>query len=392
MPKPFTGTLRSNEIFAALYNMIISQDVFGDNIKGTYSKLVEHFRVDGTLYGDTKLYYATDVLESVEWLNDAEAKNLLDLHRPDDPKCQAITISNFRQIRVTVDEYLSKRAWGTEGAFASFQSVIRGWVRDTKRVYDSRLINVFIGTTRTEVGNQNIDVDITSGIAGLEGEAKNRVRAQLIAQTVADLFDDLNDTTRDYNDYGFLRSYEDSDLMCIMNTKWLNQITKIDLPTIFNQEGLKDKMGEYKLPPRYFGEVITSSTYANYKDSNTSGSAGKPINSAGVYTPGANNANGTLRTTVEFDCTGTAGTKHLFPGDELLPGATVSSATPNVYIEDSDIICKIIHVRSVPFMSAFEVGTSFYNPRALTETQYLTWGYSDLDYLADKPFITLNAE
>ena len=391
MPKAFTGTLRSNEIFSSLFNMIISQDVDGDNIKGTNSSLIEHFRVDGTLYGDTKLFYATDALESVDWLNDAEAKNLLELHRPEPPKCQAITISNFRQIRVTVDEYLSKRAWGTEGAFSAFQDVIRGWIRDTKRVYDSRLFNVFIGTTRTEIGKQNIDVNITKATEGLTGEEKNRVRAQAIAQAIADLYDDLNDTTRDYNDYGFLRSYVDSDVLCVMNTKWLNQILKIDLPTIYNQEGLKDKLGQYKLPPRYFGEVITATTYANYKDANA-GSAGKPIDKDGKYAPGAAHANGTLRTTVEMDCTANGVTKHLFPGDELLVGALVNANKPNVYIEDDDIICKIIHTRSVPFMSAFEVGTSFYNPRSLTETNYLTWGYSDLDYLADKPFITMNAK
>ena len=33
----FNGTLNSNEIFAGLYNMIISQQVFADNIKGTKS-------------------------------------------------------------------------------------------------------------------------------------------------------------------------------------------------------------------------------------------------------------------------------------------------------------------------------------------------------------------
>ena len=60
----FTGTLNSNEIFSAIYNMIISQQVFSDNIKGTASSLVDRARVDGTLYGDTKLYYATDVLKS----------------------------------------------------------------------------------------------------------------------------------------------------------------------------------------------------------------------------------------------------------------------------------------------------------------------------------------
>lgn len=60
----FTGQLRSNEIFSALYNMIISQEVFADNIKGTFSELVDMARVDGSLYGDQKLYYASDALKS----------------------------------------------------------------------------------------------------------------------------------------------------------------------------------------------------------------------------------------------------------------------------------------------------------------------------------------
>ena len=48
----FAGKLNSNEIFAALYNMIISQQVFADNIAGTNAQLVDKARVDGSLYGD----------------------------------------------------------------------------------------------------------------------------------------------------------------------------------------------------------------------------------------------------------------------------------------------------------------------------------------------------
>ena len=163
MPIAFTGQLRPNEIFGALYNMIISQHVYADNIKGTYSQLADKFRVDGSMYGDTKLYYATDALQSVEWLDDEEAKNLLELHRPEAPEVQAITISNFRQIRLTVDNYLSKRAWGTEGAFTSFNSVLLGWIRDTKKIYDSTLINSFVGTTETTVGEQDMTITAVEG-------------------------------------------------------------------------------------------------------------------------------------------------------------------------------------------------------------------------------------
>lgn len=272
-----------------------------------------------------------------------------------------ITISIFRQIRLTVDQYLSKRAWGTEGAFAEFNSVMLGWIRDTKKVYDSTLFNAFVGTTRTEVGKQNVEALINTATTGLSGEEKARVEAETIAQTIADVFVELNDVSRDYNDYGYLRSYEDSDLMVIMNAKWLNKITKRDLPTIFHKDDLMNKLTQYKLPARYFGTVNTSS--------GTTGSS-----------------NTTVRSLIEKDY----GLVHVFPGD-LLPNSTAYSAN-ETYTEDGDVICKIIHKNSIPFMSAFEVATSFFNPRSLTENQYLTWGHSDLDYLANYPFITVNAD
>ena len=104
-------TLNPNEIFASLANMIISQEVFADNL-GKHQTLVDKARVDGSLYGDKKLYYATDVLESHAWgcaygAEAAEASNLLALDRPQDPEVQAITLDVFRQIRLTVDNYLT---------------------------------------------------------------------------------------------------------------------------------------------------------------------------------------------------------------------------------------------------------------------------------------------
>lgn len=344
MPVAFTGQLRPNEIFGSLYNMLISQHVFADNIKGTYSQLVDKFRVDGTLYGDSKVYYATDALASVEWLDDEEAQNLLALHRPEAPKQQVITISNFRQIRLTVDNYLSKRAWGTEGAFSSFNSVMLGWIRDTKKIYDSTLINSFVGTTESEIGEQKMT------ITAVEGQND----ALTIAVALADLLVALKDVSREYNDYGFIRSYDESDLIVIFNAKLWNQLRKADLPTVFHKEGLLDEFEKVILPARYFGNVITSS----------------------------GTSNGTQRTLVEGDF----GDKHLFPGDIIPNGASYQAN--EAYTEDDTIAFKVIHKNSVPFMSAFEVGTSFFNPRSLTETHYLTWGYSDLDYLANYPFIT----
>lgn len=359
----FTGQLRSNEIYAALFNMVISQQVFADNIYDTKASLVDAARVDGGLYGDTKLYYSTDVLRTHAWGNDAEAANLLSLDRPDSPETQAIVLDVFRQIRLTLDNYLSKRAWATEGAFAQFNSVMLGWIRDTKRVYDSTTYNTFIGTNETSVGKQEIVITVGAEPAESAGdadiEAYNRITAQTVATKMSDLIVDLEDVTRDYNDYQHLRSYNSNSLVAVWNSAVVNKITKLDLPTIFHRDSAKaDKFAEYTLPSRYFGKTNTD---------------------AGT----APTTNLSIRSLIETDYAST----HVFPGD-LIPGGATYKAN-ETYTEDATIAFKIMHKRSVPFMSAFEVGTSFFNPRSLTENHYLTWGRNTLEHLKNYPFITV---
>lgn len=370
----FNGQLNSNEIFAAIYNMIISQQVFADNIYETKETLADMSRVDGSLYGDTKLYYSTDVLKSFEWTGDAEAQNLLKLHRPEAPECQAITIDTFRMIPLTVDNYLSKRAFATEGAFSAFNSQMLGWMRDTKRVYDATMFNTFVGTTSSLVGKQNKQVNIPAEPAGdsdVELEAYNRLVAQTLATEMADLIVDLEDVSRDYNDYGNLRSYNANDLVFVWNSEQVNKIKKLDLPTIFHKEGLIDKFAEHTLPARYFGNVNASGGTTGATNITVRSLIEKDYNS------------------VEPDKPGYDAKKHIFPGD-LLPANTAYEAN-ETYGEDPSIVCKIYHKDSIPFMTAFETGTEFFNPRSLTETHYLIWGYNDLEYLKNYPFITVKA-
>ena len=370
-------TLNQNKIFAALYNQIISIDTFADNIKGTNSQLVDKARVDGGLYGDTKVYLSTDVLKSAPWGNDAEATNLLALHRPPAPKTQTITLDQFRQICLTVDNYLTKQAFATEGAFSQFNSAIQGWIRDTKKVYDSTTYNVYIGTVSSNTGKQTQSIGISTATSGLSGEEKNRVEAQTIAQFLADLFVEMEDVSRDYNDNGFLRSVSEDEIKVIWNSKYLNKITKLDLPTIFHNDGLVAKLTDYKLPSRYFGRAVTESDIGS----------GKIIGTDGTY----DSTKGTLRATREFDYNDV----HYFAGDALATSGTYVAVVggldaTDVYIEDDTVVCKIV-TKLPPYMSAFEVGTSFFNPKSLTENHYLTFGHNTLAYLKNYPLVTIKA-
>lgn len=355
----FEGKLRSNEIFAALYNRIISQEVEGSNVAGTYSSLVDQARVDGGLNGDTKLYYDTDVLASSAWGNDAEAANLLAIHRPAAPEVQAITLDKFRQIALTVDDYLSKRAFSTEGAFSQFNSVRLGWLRDTKRVYDATTYNAFVGTTSTSAGKQAATVDITAAVGDKTGVEKLQLEGMAIAEKIADILTDLKDVSRDYNDYGNLRSFADGDIKIIWNAAWVNKIRKVDLPTIFNKEGLVDKFAQEILPARYFGT----------------------INGASVAVTDSEERRSLIEQTI--------GDHHYFAGDKIAVGDKPEANTS--YNVDGSVICKIV-TKLPPYRSAFEVGTSFFNPKSLTTNHYLTWGHNSLVHLMGKPFITVKSK
>lgn len=364
----FTGQLNVNEIYGGIYNMIISQLVFADNLDGVYGDLVDKARVDGSLYGDQKLYYSTDALATHAWGGDSEATNLLAVKRPKSPQVQAIVLDQFRQIDLTLDEFLSKRAFSDEGTFASFTAVMLGWVRETKRVYDARLYNVFFGTNETNIGGQEQifelpkhDTSAGSTETAVEAEAINRLRGEKIAEHLANLLVRMKDARRDYNDYGHLRSYRYSKIQVVWNSDYVNQISKLDLPTIFNKDGLVNKFDSDELPSEYFGVVgSTSST-----------------------------ATGIERSTIEADYTVLGVTTHVFPGDIIPTGATLTANS--YYTPDPTIICKVCVVLP-PIMSAFDVATSFFNAKALLTNHYLTWGHNTLEHLKNYPFITIRED
>lgn len=408
MPLQAAFAFNANELFQTLGNMIISQRVFADNVDRGGDSLLSVFKTDGSLYGDTKLFYATDALKSYPWVQDSQdALNLLAVHRPADPKVQAIVIDAFRQIPLTTDAYMSKRAFADEAAFSDFTTVIIGWMDDTKYLYDESVINVTVGITKTTVGRQSAEVDITTAVGSATGEEANRIEAQAIAKKVADILNDLISprNARLYNDYGFRRKYSKDKFITVWNADAINKITNIDLPTIFHDAGLTDVVGKpYVLSKEYFGNVITSSNVSSY--SATTPAAGKPINSStGAYTPGTANANGTICSMIETDITVSSTVYHLLPGDELPAGTVLASsvlgdgtdgkiAYGSAYIVDDTVLFKIIHRDSLKYMSAFETNSEFWNGKNLSTNRYLTFGYSNP--FSDKgirlknyPFITV---
>lgn len=391
MPKSFTGTLNTNDFYNALFNAYRFMATLADELNGLDTSLANKFKFDGGAYGDKTVVTAMDILHSYEW--DPTDGNVLAPGEKVEPKQQEIVVDQKRQISLYTDQYLTKRAWMTPEAFESFNTVVQSEINKTKNVYETRLMNVFIGTTEADKPNGKGAGQSQTVLIGTTDPEDLRVRK--VGRKIANLLVELKDPSRKFNDYGHMQAYDKSDLIIIWNADYLNEFNYVDLPVVFHKDGVIDFVGD-KLLGSYFGKVLNETStdpnyYGNYSASTPT--TGKPIDSDdGTYVPGTGNANGTLYSLIDQEVT-VSGTKYeLSAGDELPAGAVVISSSKIVipcYIGDSSIICKIVHKDGIKFPTGFQTSTEFFNAKNLSTNRYLTWMYGKPQYLADYPFITL---
>ena len=392
MATKFNGRLNTNEFYNSIYNAARLYMIYADNLKGMDKKnLAEKYRADGGMYNDQSVFTDMDVLYSRIW--DPNDTNVLAPEAVVKPVQEKITVDQFRQIGIYTDEYLSKRAWMDPNTYDEFRSVVQKQSAETKRLYEQRMVDVFVGV-EPSAESQTITLTLPTDA---DAEKQNRLQAQAIAKKIGDLFVDLKDTTNKFNVNGFIKSFDKGDIDIIWNADYYNQIRYVDLPTIFHKEDLLEN--GIVLPARYFGtrKTITVDAHADGTDKyRAEMEAFIPVDATGKYSATGTNV------------------VHVFPGD-VLPNLTPISSEGTVdymtkeftvngvkrtiqyytdvraYQVDPKIICKLVHKDAVKYMSSFETATEFWNPKNLTTNRYLTWAYAKPQLLNGYPFITLVA-
>lgn len=374
--------LNTNELYSSLANQIISLQTFGDNIAGTYSEFVDAARVDGGKYGDTKVYVSTDILRSHSFGFDragrqVESLNLLNLDWAPDPKTQTLVVNQFRQIRVSTEAFATRRAWGTEGAFSQFNSIVLGWISDTKRVFDALNYNTYLGQAESTIGKQSLE------ITPIDGQ-NDALTASVF---LADLLVDLKDVSRNYTDNQFMRSYDADKLTVVWNSKIYNQLTLADSNVVFHKDNILKSFKQKVLPARYFAKTLTEDAIQEY-NSTHSGTFNITTEGDVKYATILSIPEGEVfYTNVEGDFVVDGAMIHLYPGQEL--GVGSKFVVGEAAVVDDTIAFKVIANDSIPYMSQFTVETSWVNPRSHTTNHYLTFGYNTLQYLKDRPMITV---
>lgn len=365
----FNGMLNSNEIYNALFNVrilfqkIAPQTVKRDEIVSLLDKAVG-------FYGDSGLIMGNDITGTYEFQMDSEAPKLLAINRNKTQKVERFTISNWRQTDVTVDAYISKRGFLDEGTFAMFNGYLVGTLSKNMDAFETGSVKTGVGTYTSPVA----DMTITIQLPAVDGtEATERIRAAKIRQAILDLKADMEDNQRKYNGYGFYSSYSWDDFTAAFNTKYMNEINALALYSTFNPEFIREASTGRQWTPKWFGNVATeggntgedNTTIYSLIEQNSDGSSNFPLTSEQIRD----------------------GVYRIFPGD-LLPSNFAYTAN-EAYTKDEKVIAKVFAPEYVYYMTGYEQGESFYNPRSATTNHYLRKGYSPVQVSQFRPFITI---
>lgn len=385
----FTGSLNTNEFYNSIYNMLRLSYVYADNLAGLDDSLANKYRADGGMYNDQSIYTDMDIIYSRVW--DPDDTNVLAPEAVVKPVQQTIVTDKFRQIGLYTDEYLSKRAWMDAAKYDEFRAVVQKQVSETKKVFEQKLVDTFVGGVQNG-GAQDVTLTLPTDT---DAEAQNRLQAQAIATKIGDLFVDLKDSNEKYNKNGFTKSFKMEDFDIVWNSEYYNKMLYTDLTTIFHNENLL-KQGHI-MPSRYFCTFALGATAA--ADGSTI------IARREYFIPVDNNG--------EYAAAGPK-VKHVFPGDVLPKGTPINATGADTFasittaingksrtvkaatsayaakLQPKDI-CKLIHKDAIKYMSSFETGTEFWNPKNLTTNRYLTWAYAEPETLDGYPIITIIA-
>ena len=365
----FTGNLTSNEIYNALFNLrILFQKLAPQTVKR--DEIVSLLDKATGMYGSTGVVQGMDIQGTYDFGMDAEAPKLLAINRNKTQKVESYVINKWRQTDVTNDAYISKRAFLDEGTFAIFNGYIVGTLSKAMDAFESGFVKTSVGTYVSPIAACNITVTLPAADGT---EATERIRASKIKKAILDLKADMQDNQRKYNGYNFYASYDWNDFTPVFSTNYMNEINALALPTVFNPEYIKTASEGRQWTPKWFGTVNT-----------TSGTA--PASNSNVYSLVEVNSDGSEN----FPLTDThlqSGVYRIFPGD-LLPANFAYEANES-YTVDDKVIAKVFAPEYVYYMTGYEQGESFYNPRSATTNHYLRKGFSDVQVSKFRPFITI---
>ena len=386
----FSGNLNSNSLYVGLYNAYKLVNEIADGLSGLEDEIVGKYAMDGGNYEDQIVFTDTDVLASRVF--DPDDGNVLAPEMIADTKQQVITINKRRQIGLYNQAFRTKQAWMKADAFDAFNSSVQRQIGNTKKVYDLSKIFVAIGT-HAGAGAQAVSIDVTTPTTGLTGSELSRVKTLTIGDGISNTMVKLKDFTRDFNNNGFLKSFDEGDFDIYVNAEIWSTLVKTGLPVIFNKDGVLQSVKP--IPARFFGAPAAAGT----ADGSTHRAMEEykiRVNAQGQYA-----ANGTTIKNVFAGELLPAGTPIVAAGTAETTGSGAFSingksitvtyySTVHAYAEDADKLGVIVHKNGLKYIRSWSINSSFNNDKNHSVNMYATWQFADPEFLDSYPAVSID--
>lgn len=368
MAQPFTRTMNANSVYGELTNLVNFFRLFDFDVTG--NSIVDKCKVDGFMYGDTRLYRSFDV-DGTYNFSQIGASGLLAEAWMENMAEQSIVLNKQRQTTIMTAALMEKQAWDSDGAFSNFTTLLLDIINKNKRLFETGYVLTFLATMTP---NSTVTVDMTDlavPTSASELESYNRIFSQRAATVLADFYYEAKDNRRDLNGYGYIRSYDMSKAQLVWNYKFINKF-KYDTTNVFHKDDLLDEFMK--------GTVVTSNYISDVAK----------INAAAVTVSSANSYVSLIEFTTGADpdlLPVPEGEQRIYPGNFVPVGTVMDEGT--CYQVDNDCIGYIFFPEALPFMTGYEVKTSFEDADKLRKKDYITWAYNTLEYLKEFPFVKI---
>lgn len=373
---PFPGKLNANTNYQLLFNYYTFVGGINDQLSALDASNATKYKMDAGEYEDQKVWFYSDVLTTRPF--DPDDTNLLRPEQKATIMTQSMDIDQFRTIGLYIPTYfLTKQVFGSPAYFDQFQAGVESQIQKTRKLYDQRLVDTYIGVTITDKGLQKQTVALPKND---DPEKQAKLRGQAIAKKVADINFRVADSSRDYNDIGFMEATSKDDLTLYWSSDFYTELRIPDSTGLYHDDRILPS-GEV-LPSEYFGDINTAS--------GTTTASNTTVRSMveGWYATSGGR-------TAFYDSdlkipSGATNIKHILPRD-LLPNNVPYEANMT-YTVNPKIICKIVGKDAIKYISAIETSRTFDNGLNCSRQMWLHFGYGGPDRLAIRPFITLLAE
>lgn len=233
-------TLPVNKFLGTITNLIAYEQVADSLQAGDVGRFVEAFQDINVDNGDGKVVRFTDIYN----VEDLSATSTLLKSNPPKAGEQYIPVTEFKDIPLTINQYLLRGAFVQEDQLAYFIAHLMAVMETTKTVFMAKQLIAEIEAYTPTNKEQTIEVDLltpTAEATAQEIDAIDRLNAKRIYKALINKVDDVAWDNTKYNDTGYTEIINKQEMNLVIKISENTDMVVDALATLLNSSRITDE-------------------------------------------------------------------------------------------------------------------------------------------------------